>query len=62
MYKALKSFSSYKLSMGAGEIRDLSHVDKITLDDLTSAGYIKRLGEEKAPTADINVKKAKKKR
>lgn len=58
-YKAIVSFSGLKLSMRAGEVRDISEAS--LADDLAHAGYIIPL-EADAPKADapekeVNVEK-----
>ncbi len=57
-YKAIVSFSGLKLSMRAGEVRDISEAS--LADDLAHAGYIIPL-EADAPKAPAPKKEAVKK-
>lgn len=57
-YKAIVSFSGLKLSMRAGEVRDISEAS--LADDLAHAGYIIPL-EADAPKADAPEVKVEKK-
>ena len=53
-YKAIVSFSGLKLSMRAGEVRDISEAS--LADDLAHAGYIIPL-EADAPEKEVKVEK-----